>query len=156
MWLRCWRRVLALLAQAFYGVQFWLCTPASESSELGQVACDRTAFRYESLFALVEDPASLQFPPPPPLDNRCSWLPFMLLTLAVLLLKYMPGGSVLTSSWPPGSCSSPTLCCWEIPVGAVDPTSRVLLDQLSQKSKTVQAFYGTTCSSLMPFGFHVQ
>ena len=47
-------------------------------------------------------------------------------------------------------------CCWETPMGAWDPTSRVLLDQLLQKSKTVQVFYGTSCSSLMPFGFHVQ
>ena len=85
MWLRCWRRALALLAhfaflgtllsplmlapEAFYGVQLWFRTPASDSSELGQVARDRAAFRYESLFALFEDPASLQFPPLPLLYN---------------------------------------------------------------------------------------
>ena len=46
--------------EAYNGVQLWFGLPASDRGEHGQMAHDRTAFRPESLFVLLEDPRVLE------------------------------------------------------------------------------------------------
>ena len=70
--------------------------------------------------------------------------------------KHTPDGPVLTYLWLLGNCSSQTMCCWETRMNVFDPTSRVLLDPLLQRNRTVQVFCGISCSFLMLSGSYAQ